>query len=78
MFPILIFTILEMLLTGLVCASLELRKVLLHVPFMFIISFYGLFNMFTRLRTVKPTILISFLYALGVTFLWNVIKADNV
>lgn len=78
LFPILVFTVMEMLLTGLVCASLELRKVILHVPFMFVITFYGLFNMFTRLRTVKPAMLMSFLYALGVTFLWNVIKADNV
>jgi hypothetical protein len=78
LFPILIFTVVEMLMTGLVCASLELRKVILHVPFMYIISFFGLFNMFTRLRSVKPAIMISFLYAVSVTFLWNVIKADKI
>ena len=78
MIPFLLFILIEMLLTGAVCASLELRKVMLHVPFMYIVSFYGLYNVFTRFRNSNPAVLISFLYTLGVTFLWNVIKADNV
>ena len=77
MIPFLLFILIEMLLTGAVCASLELRKVLLHVPFMYIVSFYGLYQIFTRFHHINPTILISFLYTLGVTLLWNVIKADN-
>ena len=77
MIPFLLFILIEMLLTGAVCASLELRKVLLHVPFMYIVSFYGLYHIFTRLRTANPAIFISFLYTLGVVFLWNVVKADN-
>jgi len=77
MIPFLLFILIEMLLTGAVCASLELRKVLLHVPFMYIVSFYGLYHIFTRFRTANPAIFISFLYTLGVVFLWNVVKADN-
>lgn len=77
MLPFLLFVVIEMLLTGAVCASLELRKVMLHVPFMYIISFYGLYHIYTRFRLANPAILICFLYTLGVTFLWNVIKADN-
>ena len=78
MLPILMFVMIEMLLTGAVCASLELRKVLLHMPFMYIVSFYGLHQMFTRFRTVKPAILLNFTFTIGVLLLWNVIKADNV
>ena len=78
MIPFLVFTLTEMLLTGAVCASLELRKVLLHMPFVYLVSFYGLYQMFTHFRNVNPTILVSFIYTLGVIFLWNVIKVDNV
>ena len=78
MLPFLFFILIEMLLTGAVCASLELRKVMLHMPFMYIISFYGLYQIFTRFRSARPTILLSIVYSVGVLFLWNVIKADNV
>lgn len=77
MLPFLLFILIEMLLTGAVCASLELRKVLLHVPFMYIVSFYGFYHVFTRSRTANLTIFICFLYTLGVVFLWNVVKVDN-
>ena len=77
MFPFLLFVLIEMLLTGAVCASLELRKVMLHVPFMYIVSFYGLYHIFTRFRTAIPAIFISFIFTVCVVFLWNVVKADN-
>lgn len=42
--PMIIFIVLEMCATAFVFGSLELRKVLLHVPFMLIVTFYGLYE----------------------------------
>lgn len=76
--PIILFILLEMLLTAAVCASLELRKVLLHVPFMYFIAFYGINKGFSPHQVTRLTSIICFVFTIGVMILWNVIKADNV
>ena len=78
LFPLILFIVLEMLLTAAVCASLELRKVLLHVPFMYILTFYGIYKGFSPHQTNRITTLICYSFAIGVILLWNVFKADNV
>lgn len=75
--PLLIFVLLELLLTGAVCASLELRKVILHVPFMYLLTYYGLYHGASPHQLTKITALPSYLFAIGVLFLWNVIKVNN-
>lgn len=75
--PIVLFVLLELVLTGAVCASLELRKVLLHVPFMYIIAFYGLYKGFVPDSLTRISSFACYAFAIGVLFLWNVIKADN-
>ncbi len=75
---IIIFILMEMLVTGAVCASLELRKVLLHVPFMYIIAFYGIYKWSPSRQTTNIVTIICFIYAICVLFLWNVIKSDNI
>ena len=42
--PMIVYIVLEMCATAFMYASLELRKVLLHVPFMYIVTFYGLYE----------------------------------
>lgn len=75
--PITLFVLLELFLTGAVCASLELRKVVLHVPFMYIIAFYGMYKGFVPDSLTRLSSLTCYVFAIGVLFLWNVIKADN-
>ncbi len=72
--PLCSFIILEMVLTGYILASLELRKVLLHIPFMYIIAYWGLYNInnYYRLRYIST--ITNFIFAVGVLLLWNVIK----
>lgn len=72
--PVSIFILVEMLATGMVNASLELRKVMPHIPFTYIVSFYGLSKwndskVFQRI----PDALI-YCVAIGILVLWNVIK----
>ena len=75
MFPITIFILVEMLATGMVAASLELRKVMPHIPFTYIVSFYGL-SQWRESKILQriPYFLICSV-AIGILFLWNVIKA---
>ena len=75
--PIILFVLLELFLTGAVCASLELRKVILHIPFMYIIAFYGMYKGFTPDSLTRLSSFTCYIFAIGVLFLWNVIKADN-
>ena len=76
-FPIIIFVLLELFLTGAVCASLELRKVVLHIPFMYIIAFYGMYKGFVPDSLTRISSFACYAFTVGVLFLWNVIKADN-
>lgn len=73
--PITIFILVEMLVTGIVAASLELRKVMPHIPFTYIITFYGLsqWRESKILQRIPYSIICS--VAIGIMFLWNVIKA---
>jgi hypothetical protein len=75
--PILIFVLMELVLTGAVCASLELRKVILHVPFMFLFTFYGLYRGTSPTQLSRLSALPAYIFAIGVLFLWNVIKVNN-
>lgn len=75
LFPISVFILVEMLATGMVNASLELRKVMPHIPFTYIVSFYGLSKwkdskVFQRIP--EPLV---YCVAIGILVLWNVIKA---
>ena len=72
--PITIFILVEMLATGIIAASLELRKVMPHIPFTYIISFYGLSKwqdsqVFQRI----PKFLVYGI-AIGILVLWNIVK----
>lgn len=75
LFPIITFVLFELLITGLVCASLELRKVILHIPFMYMMSFYGLYHSSTSSRHISLSTLAQYGFVVGIFFLWNVIRA---
>ena len=73
--PITVFILVEMLVTGMVAASLELRKVMPHIPLTYIVSFYGLSQwQESKLLQRIPYALICSV-AIGIMFLWSVIKA---
>lgn len=73
--PITIFILVEMLVTGMVAASLELRKVMPHIPFTYIVSFYGLsqWQESKILQRIPYSLICS--VAIGIMFLWSVVKA---
>ena len=77
MFPLALFVIIELLLTGMVMASLELRKVILHIPFMFLLAFYGMYKGFLPTNMTRFTNSIAFVLVIGIMFLWNVIKIKD-
>lgn len=77
MFPLAIFVIIELILTGMVMASLELRKVILHIPFMFLLAFYGMYKGFQPSNMNRITSSIAYVLAIGIMFLWNVIKVKD-
>ena len=72
--PIILFIVIEMTLTGFIFASLELRKVIVHVPFMFILSFYGMYKGFVLNPMNRFSTFPIYLFAVGVMLLWNVMK----
>ena len=74
LFPIVVFILVEMLATGMVSASLELRKVMPHISLTYIVAFYGLSN-FQNVKMLQriPQASIYFI-AIGILLLWNVIK----
>lgn len=74
MIPMLSFVLIEMFSTGAVCASLELRKVILHFPFMAIIAFYGLSNGYFSERFSRLRPFVSYAFVFGVLFLWTIIR----
>ena len=77
MFPMTIFVIIELLLTGMVMASLELRKVILHIPFMILLAFYGMYKGMIPANMNRFTNTIAYLLVIGIMFLWNVIKVKD-
>jgi hypothetical protein len=72
--PLVLFVIIELLLTGAILASLELRKVIVHIPFMYVLSFYGMYKGFVPNQITRFTMLPTYLFAVGVLLLWNVMK----
>jgi hypothetical protein len=77
MYPLTLFVVIELLLTGMVMASLELRKVILHVPFMFILAFYGLYKGMIPANMNRIMTSIAYVLVIGIMFLWNVIKVKD-
>lgn len=80
MVPILAFVLVEMLASSYVLASFELRKVILHVPFMFIVSFYGLHQMeiSKKMKPFKQLIsLAGYAMTVGILLVWNVIRVKG-
>lgn len=77
LFPLIAFVLLEMIATAYVCASLELRKVILHVPFMYILSSFGLYYWSKTTHSMRLYSWLNFAYAVGVLILWNVIRVKT-
>ena len=74
LFPIVVFILVEMLATSMVSASLELRKVMPHIPFTYIVSFYGLSKwQDTKISQRIPEATI-YIVAIGILVMWNVVK----
>ena len=74
MLPLILFVLLEMVSAGYICASLELRKVL-HMPFMYILSFYGLYRWFQPVRLTHFFTFFTYAVVIGILFFWNVLRA---
>ncbi len=74
MIPLLSFVLLEMISTGAVCASLELRKVLLHIPFTYTLSFYGIKYGFKSDITPRFKSVINYSFIIGILLLWTLIR----
>lgn len=74
LFPLIVFTFMEMFSTAYICDSLELRKVLLHVPFTYILAFYGLTFLTDNTTLSRIAFMCIYLFPIGVLFLWNVIR----
>lgn len=74
LFPITIFILAEMLASGMVVASLDLRKVMPHISFTYIVSFYGLSKWQPEgVGKVIPEVCI-YVIAIGIMILWNIVK----
>ncbi len=74
MIPLLTFVLIEMFSTGAVCASLELRKVILHFPFMYILSFYGMYYGYKPEINSRFISVINLSFVIGVLFLWTIVR----
>lgn len=74
MLPMILFVLLEMFSAGYICASLELRKVLLHMPFMYILSFYGLYRWFQPVYLTHFFTFFTYAVVIGILFFWNVLR----
>lgn len=75
MIPLILFILLEMVSAAYICASLELRKVLLHMPFMYILSFYGLYRWFRPVHMTHIITFINYVIVIGILLFWNVLRA---
>ncbi len=72
--PIVVFVVVEMLACGMVVASLELRKVMPHIPFTYIVSFYGLSQWQGAKLLIRTSKQLVYPLAIGILLLWNIIK----
>ena len=78
--PLLVFTLVEMAATGFIMASFELRKVLLHVPFTYIIAYYGIYQLEkSKVGEFNKRLLefVGYALTIGILFLWNVIRVKG-
>jgi hypothetical protein len=72
LYPILFFIFMEMFSLILIMEGLELRKALIHIPFVFIIAFYFLSNQSFLKKTWKKEIAgIGILILILLLFIWN-------
>ena len=77
LFPVMVFVLVEMAASAVVLASFELRKVVLHMPFIYVVSFYGLSRLSKSNFSESFKTLIefgSYGFAIGTLFLWTVIR----
>jgi len=77
MFPLIVFVLAEMGASAVVLASFELRKVVMHMPFMYVLSFYGIHCIVQSdmNKSLKKGIeLASYVFPVGVLFIWTVIR----
>lgn len=72
--PVVVFVIAGMLGTAFVMASLELRKVMTHIPFTLILAFYGLYIWERQERKSFISEPIIHAFAVGILVLWNLIR----
>ena len=80
MIPLVVFVVIEVGASAYVMASLELRKVMLHVPFTYILSFYGLYQLERRdVSTFTKQLLevTGNVMTVGILLLWNVIRVKG-
>lgn len=68
--PLLVFVLFELIATGIMMASLELRKVMPHIPLMYIFMFYGLYQWQVSGKSERYLRVVTALFALGILFLW--------
>ena len=72
--PVLVFVLFEMIVSGYVMASMELRKVMPHMPFIYTFSFYGLSQVYAdgkRREWLERSI---YTLSVGIMMLWVVIR----
>ena len=80
MIPIVVFVVIEIMASAYVMASLELRKVMLHVPFTYVLAFYGLYQLNNRKVNMNTKQLLEYaghVMAVGILLLWNVIRVKG-
>ena len=75
--PLVLFVLVEMSATAYLTASLELRKVLPHMPFMYILMFYGLHQ--CKTDTIHPVVKrvlppVAAILAIGILMVWTVFR----
>lgn len=77
-FPMVMFVVAEMAASAMVLASFELRKVVLHMPFIYVISFYGLSRLKKSVYFSESLKRIAeyacYAFAAGVLFMWTIIR----
>ena len=77
MIPVIIFVLAEIAGAAFVLASFELRKVMLHMPFIYVIAFYGFYQNEKNELSKTLTSFMEFsgyAFAIGVLMLWTVIR----
>jgi hypothetical protein len=72
--PLVAFILVEMVSTGYVCASLELRNVVIHMPFMYVLSYYGMYHLFQPGHLTKLSTFPCYLFVIGILLFWNIIR----